>query len=107
MSAAVLHLRSLGQLTSDMQRPYAALAKAVERLNIRPKVSLDGVPYFDAPAVAAITAEATRQRPAQPATVAPRRVLRRDPAEDVTAAPRGPRRPRPASQANHHDVLSR
>ena len=107
MSAAVLHLRSLGQLTADTQCPYAALAKAVERLAIRPKMTLDDVPYFDGAAVAMITAEANRQRPAQAARVAPRRVLRRDPAKDATNAPRGPRRPRSASQSNPHVVSSR
>lgn len=94
-------------MTADTQRPYAALATTVERLAIRPKVTIDGVPYFDAPAVAMITAAATRQRPAQAAAVAPRRVVRRDPAKDGTAAQRGPRRPRSARQSNPHDVLSR
>ena len=107
MGTACLHLRSLGQLTSDVQRPYATLARAIDERRIRPAVTIDGVPYFDAAAVARITAEATRQRPAQAPTVAPRRVLRRDPAKDATAAPRGPRRPRSASQANPHDTLSR
>jgi hypothetical protein len=110
MASAVLHLRSLGQLTSDLQRPYAALARAVDRLAVRPKVTIDGVPYFDGAAVAAITAEATRQDPAQPAHVAPRRVPRRDPAKDATAttaAPRGERRHRARRQSNPNVVLSR
>lgn len=59
MSSAVLHLRSLGQLTSDVQRPYASLAQAVERLAIAPALTIDGVPYFDADAVERITAAVT------------------------------------------------
>jgi len=55
MSTAVLHLRSLGQLTADVQRPYAALARAVEEQHIKPAVTIDGVPYFDADAVERIT----------------------------------------------------
>jgi hypothetical protein len=53
--SAVLHLRSLGQLTADVQRPYATLARAVEQLRIAPAVTIDGVPYFDADAVERIT----------------------------------------------------
>jgi hypothetical protein len=64
MSAAVLHLRSLGQLTADTQRPYAALARTVERLRIVPAMTIDGVPYFDASAVERITATVTAPNPA-------------------------------------------
>jgi hypothetical protein len=53
--SAVLHLRSLGQLTADVQRPYATLARAVEAHRIKPAVTIDGVRYFDADAVERIT----------------------------------------------------
>jgi hypothetical protein len=66
MSTAVLHLRSLGQLTADVQRPYAALARAVEERHIAPAVTLDGVPYFDADAVARITAVVTAAPKSRP-----------------------------------------
>ena len=79
-TAAVLHLRSLGQLTSDVRRPYATLARAVEALRIRPAVTIDGVPYFDVQAVVRITAAATAQCPAPPPDVRPRRENPRCPA---------------------------
>ncbi len=53
---AVLHLRSLGQLTSDLQRSYAALAKAVDTLGVKATVTIDGVAYFDVEAVERIAA---------------------------------------------------
>jgi hypothetical protein len=63
---AVLHLRSLGQLTADVQRPYAALANAVQTLGIVPAVTIDGVAFFDGPAVERITAAAAATSPPGP-----------------------------------------
>jgi hypothetical protein len=109
MSSAVLHLRSLGQLTADTQRPYAHLARAVARLHIQPAVTIDGVPYFDAGAVERITSALADPDPARPAPVAPRRVRPRHPADDPSARPDAPRRhpsPTARSQAKPHDELS-
>src|SRR5687767_13098703 len=100
MGTAVLHLRSLGQLTADVQRPYAALARAVDELGVAPALTIDGVAYYDLAAVARITAEAARHGPRQPAPRAPRRVPSPDPAADAAATPAAPRGPRPPSRDN-------
>src|SRR5687768_3789534 len=91
-SDPVLHLRSLGQLTADLQRPYASLARAVAVLAIAPALTIDGVAYFDAPAVGRLTR-------AFAAPAAPRHSQRGAPGAPTrptaqTASPTRPRRGR-------------
>jgi hypothetical protein len=106
MSAAVLHLRSLGQLTADTQRPYAALARAVERLGIVPSMTIDGVPYFDAGAVERLTAAAAATTPPVPPASHPGASCAPDPANVPTSADLAPRGRRRRRGEKPHDRLS-
>jgi hypothetical protein len=106
MSVAVLHLRSLGQLTADTQRPYAALARAVERLGIAPAMTIDGVPYFDAGAVERLTAAAAATSPPVPPASHAAASCAPDPANVPTSSPLAPRGQRCRRGEKPHDRLS-
>jgi hypothetical protein len=44
------HLRSLSQLTTDMQVPYARVVATIDELGIKPAMTLDGRSFYDAAA---------------------------------------------------------
>lgn len=48
MSTTTCDLRSIGQLAADFQKSVPRLERAVEQMNLRPSMRLNGVPYFDA-----------------------------------------------------------
>ncbi|MDB5322199.1 MAG: hypothetical protein JWN40_3830 [Phycisphaerales bacterium] len=106
MSAAVLHLRSLGQLTADTQRAYAALARTVERLAIVPAMTIDGVPYFDAQAVERITTAVAATSPPVPPTSHRAASCAAKPANVLTPRPYAPRGQRQSRGEKPHDRLS-
>ena len=50
------NIQSTGSLCGSFQIGYAALQAAIERAGVRPTITIDGVPHFDAGAVELIRA---------------------------------------------------
>lgn len=61
MTCETMDLRSPGQLATDLAAPYSAIIRVVRRLELRPAMTLNGLPYFDADQQERITT-ALRQR---------------------------------------------
>jgi hypothetical protein len=47
MSTETMHLESIGHLCQSLQSPYARIQRAIEKLNVRPAVTINGIAHFN------------------------------------------------------------